>query len=201
MIKEDFFSFIFTSGVMADLMHEQPSCRTWIDLISKELQEMKFPKGHILLNIGQTPEYIFFLYQGAASAYYLDRNGDPLTLYLWNAYSLVTDMAAYLDKRPSHLRIDICVDSKLLAIHRSALEKIFREQPAALHFHVALVKHFFHYHLERDIDSQSLFAEERLSKLLLTHRMLGTQFSTKSIGSLLGISPSHMYELIKKKII
>lgn len=200
MIEEDFFSFIFTSGVLANLMHEQPSCRNWIDLISRELKDMKFPKGHILLNIGQTPEYIYFLQQGAASAYYLDRNGDPLTLYLWNAHSLVTDMAAYIDKRPSHLRIDICVDAQLLAIHRSALEKIFREQPAALQFQVALINHFFRYHLERDIDSQSLFAEERLSKLMVAHRKLGTQFSIKSIGSLLGISSSHMYDLMKKKI-
>jgi len=199
MIQEEFFNYVFTSGGLAKLKLEKPSSLQWLNQLSQALEEKKFPRGHNLLNIGQTPEHIYFLKTGAMSGYYLDADGKPTTLYLWCENSIVTDIAGYMNETPSDLRIDVCNISEVIAIHRSAINSIIDQYPDAFLFLIQIQGHFLKYHRERDMDSQTLTAKDRYSKLHSTSRKLGTKFTKKSIASLLGISPSHLYELMNEK--
>ncbi|MET1056470.1 MAG: Crp/Fnr family transcriptional regulator [Pedobacter sp.] len=198
MIQEEFLNYVFNSAGLAKLKLEKPSSLQWLDLLTQAIEEKKFPKGHSLLNIGQTPELIYFLRKGAISGYYLDADGKRVTLYLWCENAIVTDIAGYINQTPSDLRIYTCDTSEVAAIHRSAINRIIDQYPEALLFIMAIQGHFLTYHRERDMDSQTFSAEERYRELMATDKKLALKFSKKFIASLLGVSPSHFYELMKR---
>jgi CRP-like cAMP-binding protein len=197
MVHEELFSFLFKAGTPAGEIYQQQSSCEWIKLIDQAFRVIKYSRGHIILHIGQTPEHIYFMQQGAVSGHYYDPDGRQYALYLWSGLSVITDIAAYMDKRPSELQIEICDKTEIIAIHRSALDKIIKQHPEAYLFLNVILDHFLNYHRERDMDSQSLYATVRLQKLLEADSKLSLKFSSKSIGSLIGISAARIYDLIK----
>ena len=198
MIHEEFFSFVFNAASLS-LLLEQPNSIIWINLIDDALKEKSFPQGHMILNIGQTAEYIFYLREGAIKAYYLDRDNQQQTMYLWNRNSIVTDIDSYIKQQPSDLGIRVQTDAQLMTLHRTELNRIIKEYPEAYQFINAILYHFFVYHRQQGINNQIFSAEERMDKLLTTNRSLELHFSGREIASHLHISHTYLYGLKKKK--
>jgi CRP-like cAMP-binding protein len=199
MKEEEFFSVVFTAAGLTNLLQKQPLSNRWIDLLDAALEPRKLPKGQILLNFGQTPEYIYFLKEGAIIGYHLDSEGKAHSLFLWDNSSIVTEICGYITQQPSDLRIDICNNSELLQLHRSAIDNVIKQYPEALQFLFAIQSNFLNYHRERDKDRQHLNAKQRIEKLFAGNKTLGLKFSKISISTLLGISDSHYSDLTNNK--
>lgn len=197
MIHEEFFNFVFTANKLELLLQERPASIEWINQLGSIMEEKTYPKDHTILNIDQTSEYIYFLKSGAIRAYYLDKNNEQCSSYLWNDRSIVADMASYMQQRPSNLNIRLRVKSDLIAIHRPALNKVLSQYPEANQFLTAVLNQFFLFHLERDMDIQTLTAAERCLKLLHANKKLLLHFSNREIASFLAVSHTHLYSIMK----
>lgn len=199
MIHEEFFNFIFTHEGLSQLLEVNPSSKEWINLIDNILQKISYARGNIILPIGQIPEHIFFLLKGAVRAYYLDDDNQAHTLYLWSGHAIITDISHYLKKKPSDLHIEVHSDSELIVISRFELDRIISQYPEAQKVLTAIVLILMEHHRQRDKDSQTLSAKERLEKYAGLGTTLQQTFARYFVASFFGMSRAYSYEVMSKK--
>lgn len=111
---------------------------------------------------------------------------------------MVTDITNFFDKVPSDLCIEISEDTQMLRLHRSALDQIIKEYPEATLFLTAILYHYCKHHRSRDMDQQSLTANEKLGKIFTLRKKLYLKFSRKWIASYLGMSRQWLYDITGK---
>lgn len=199
MIHNELFNYVFSSGAMSELLNAQCNAKIWIDSIDSVLQNTRYTKGQLLLNMGQMPDHIFFLEKGAVRAYYYDEEGKQCTFYLWDEFSIITDIVNYIEKTPSDLYIEVCENANMLLITRIALDKIINEFPESVLFLNSILLHYTRHHRERDKESQVMTANERLIKLVKIDKKIEQKFSRQWIASYLGMSRSWLYDLKSRK--
>ena len=197
MVHHELFDCIFSSGALTELLNDQSSSSEWIKNVDEVLQANKYKKGQLLLSLGQTPDQIYFLLKGSVRAYYYDEEGKQCTFYLWDEYSIVTDIVNYVEKVPSDLYIEVCEESSMLAIPRPSLDKIINKFPESVLFMNGILLHYTRHHRERDKESQSMTANERLTKLVKIKKKIASKFKSEIIASYLGMSRGYLYDIAK----
>jgi CRP-like cAMP-binding protein len=199
MVHHELFDYVFSSNTLSQLLNEQASSSEWIKNVDDVLQDTKFRKGQLLLTMGQTPDQIFFLQRGSVRAYYYDDEGKQCTFYLWDEFSIVTDIVSYIEKVPSDLYIEVCEDATMLAIPRPSLDEIISKFPQSLLFLNGILLHYTRHHKERDKEAQTMTANERLNKLISLKKKIVSKFKSEFIASYLGMSRSYLYDIKNKR--
>lgn len=196
MVHSEFFNYVFSSGALSGLLRAQTTSPEWLEYLDSLLQDTKYTKGQHLLNVGQTPDHIYFLVQGSVRAYYFDNKGNKqYTFYLWDEYSVVTDISNYVANAPSDLYIEVCEDAQMLALLRSSLDLVLYKYPESVLFLAGILHQYTQHHRERDMECQTMKADERLAKLLTKKRKLEQKFSRQWIASYLGMSRGWLYDI------
>ncbi|SEA65250.1 Crp/Fnr family transcriptional regulator [Pedobacter hartonius] len=195
MVHHELFDFVFSSAALTELLNDHASSSEWIKNVDEILQDTKYTKGQLLLTKGQTPDKIFFLLRGAVRAYYFDDEDKQCTFYLWDEFSIVTDIVNYIEKIPSDLYIEVCEDSSMLTIPKSSLDKIISRYPESLLFLNSILLHYTRHHRERDIETQTMTANQRLNKFVKIKNKIEQKFNRESIATYLGMSRSYLNDL------
>ncbi|SDZ89132.1 Crp/Fnr family transcriptional regulator [Pedobacter hartonius] len=199
MIHHELFNFVFSSDTLSQLLNEQAGSGEWIKYLDDVILDIKFRKDQLLLTLGQVPDQIFFLLRGSVRAYYYNEEGKQCTFYLWDEFSIVTDIVNYMEKVPSDLYIEVCEDADMLAIPRRSLDRIINQFPESLLFLNSILLQYTRHHRERDKEAQSMTANQRLNKLVKIKKKIVSKFKSEVIASYLGMSRGYLYDIKSKR--
>lgn len=197
MVHDDFLKS--TSGETSKDLFEGAVSSQWFKDLDLKLKETKYKKGQLLLSVGQTSDSIVFIQVGSIRAYYYDSNNKQQTFYLWDQYSIVTDILNQLDEVPTDLYFEVSEDTTTLMIDKFPFEKILSDSPNSMQFLFKLVLQYARHHREREKQFLTSTSEERFGNLVRKRKNLEQIFQWGFIASYLGISRSRLYGLMKKK--
>jgi len=198
MLNKDFFNLIFKSGIPNSENNAATQVPEWIKLIDHRFQKMSYTKGNVIQTINQIPDSIYYLRKGLVRAYYLNSHDKQITFDLWEDNTIVTDITNYMYRRPSDLRIEVCNNAELIAIHRLELEQIINQYPEAYQLLNAITLYALAHHRDRD-KNRYLTASQKLDKFRLEHKNLEHTVSRDWIATFLGISYAWLHELYSEK--
>jgi len=151
-----------------------------------------------LLKEGQACRHINFVHAGALRAYYIDKEGvDNSIMFAINDW-WVTDMYAYINRKPAMMCIDAIEDSCLLQLSNDDLEKLYVVVPKFEKFFRIIMQNSYIREQLRVIQNLSLSAEERYLNFINKYPQFVARISQKQIASYLGITPEFLSAIRKK---
>lgn len=199
MVYKYLFDLLFPKESYQKSEFEKETSKDWVDAIVKSLVEVNYKKGAILLSIGDIPSRIFFLQKGSIRGYFYSEQGTERTLYLWEGFSVVTDIISFIETQPSDVNIEVVKDVTLLSLSRMQLDEILGNFPQSDAFTKSLTLLYAKHHKERTKDFISLTADERMIKFNKLNKSILQMFPTGFIASYLGMSKSWLFGINKKK--
>lgn len=108
-----------------------------------------YPKGHILVRIGQVNDRLYFIRRGAARAYEL-RGGMPVTTWFMFEGDMAMLPESFYDGTPSHEAIELFKESEICTLHKEHMDYLYERYMCANYVgrvieqksHVQVVKQF-----------------------------------------------------------
>jgi CRP-like cAMP-binding protein len=147
-----------------------------------------YPKKHRLLEEGEVNRYIYFIRQGFARAYFLDREGREHTTWFMGAHDLMISVYSFYTQRPAAEYIELLEDSVLLSMTWDQLQTIYAEFPE-YNYHGRLVtERYYIQSEERSILLRTKDPAERYHLLLEKYPGILEKASLGQIASFLGIT-------------
>ena len=99
-----------------------------------DIKDNHFKKGQILFAIGQKAESILFVKKGSIRAYYYDQNNKEQTFYVWDDYSIVTDIVHFIENIPTDLFFEICDDTTIFQVPKFSIENVIGDGSEQMKF-------------------------------------------------------------------
>lgn len=96
--------------------------------IEQVVQQMEFPKKHILLKKGKVCNYLYFIQQGLARNFF-DEDDKELTNDIVLEGELLVSFSSFISRKPSMETIELLEDSVLMAIHYDDLQNLYERFP------------------------------------------------------------------------
>jgi CRP-like cAMP-binding protein len=172
-------------------MHKNP------EIFLEGFTTQHFERGDYLWETGRRCENIYFINEGLVRIFYLDENGDEITVHFANKKNFVCDPESFSASEPSSVSALIETPSDVVVLDkavRKRLEETFSDWNALLH----------------EITEKSLFekvklrnqllqsnAKERFEIFLSTFPGVANQVKAADIASYLGISQFTLSHLKK----
>lgn len=156
-------------------------------LIKHCIEEVAYPKGHLLFRAGKIETNIYFLKKGIVRAY-SDAGGNEVTFWFGKEGDTVISMKNYVAGERGYENIELLEDCELYKVKTSDLQKLFLED-----IHIAnWGRKFAEYELiiaeEKLIARQFRTASERYKTLLHESPDLIQRVQLGHIASFLGIT-------------
>jgi CRP-like cAMP-binding protein len=152
----------------------------------------------VLLQEGQPCRYLNFVHAGALRAFYVDKEGVENSIMFAINDWWVTDMYAYINRKPAMMCIDAIEDSCLLQLSHENMEKLYVAVPKFETFFRILMQNSYIREQLRVIQRLSLSAEERYLNFIEKYPQFVERISQKQIASYLGITPEFLSAIRKK---
>ncbi|NOW95860.1 Crp/Fnr family transcriptional regulator [Mucilaginibacter sp. SG564] len=147
-----------------------------------------YPKKHRLLAEGEINRHIYFIRQGFARAFFLDREGREHTTWFMGAHDLMISVYSFYTQRPAAEYIELLEDSVLLSMTWDQLQTIYAEFPE-YNYHGRLVtERYYIQSEERAILLRTKDPAERYQLLLEKYPGILEKASLGQIASFLGIT-------------
>lgn len=156
-------------------------------------------KKTILLQAGQSCNYINFVHSGALRAYHVDKAAKESTIMFAVSDWWVTDMYCFLNRRPAMMYIEAIEDSSIFQLSKTNLELLFLNLPKFERFFRILMQNAYTREQLRIIENLSLSAEERYDSFLHKYPHIASVITQKQIASYLGITPEFLSAIRKEK--
>lgn len=156
-------------------------------LLKKQLSEVTFPKGHILLRAAKVESSIYFIKKGIVRAY-ANQDGNEITFWFGKEGQAVISMKSYVENLPGYEDIELLENCELVELKMSDLKRLFETD-----IHIAnWGRRFAEKELvkteERLISRQFRTATERYKELLKDSPDLVQRVQLGHIASYLGIT-------------
>jgi len=169
-----------------------------LDYVVDQFQEISATKNEVLVEVGQSCRYVYFIVEGCLKISAYNRNGDESTTDLAFEQDWKTAMRSFINNQPSNERI-VCVEpSKLLAISRFDFQKLSDEIPEFEFIYKSLLEESYTKSIERVQTLMNMDALSRLQWLLSVHPLIFTRLSNRLIASYLSISEATLSRLKAK---
>lgn len=145
-------------------------------------------KKELLLREGEVSRRIYFIANGSARAYHLDREGREHTTWFMNKYDLMISVYSFYTQQPAAEYIELLEDSTLLSMTWDQLQIIYAEFPE-YNFHGRLVTEKYYIMAEeRAVLLRNKQPAERYKLLLQKQPDITQHASLGQIASYLGIT-------------
>lgn len=145
-------------------------------------------KRELILREGEVSRRIYFIVNGFARAYHLDREGREHTTWFMNKYDLMISVYSFYTQQPAAEYIELLEDSTLLSMTWDQLQIIYAEFPE-YNFHGRLVTEKYYIMAEeRAILLRNKQPAERYKLLLQKQPDITQHASLGQIASFLGIT-------------
>ena len=156
-------------------------------------------KGTYFLKEGQVNKHMAVVNSGILQSYFY-KDGKEITTYLAGPGKIVVSLSSYLNQMPSKEYIKALVDTELILIHKTDIDKLIDQDETFRLYYIKTLEYQITCIDESRFDFITLSAEERYIKLLSDEPYILQQVPLKYIAATLGITERQLTR-IRKKII
>ncbi|MBD1431007.1 Crp/Fnr family transcriptional regulator [Sphingobacterium litopenaei] len=160
---------------------------------------IQIKKKNLLLDIGETSKYIFFIYKGALRSYYLDQEGKDNTSWFLFENELAISVFSFFSQKPSFEALEGLDDCILLRLSFAKLQKLYLEFPEFNYIGRILTEQYYIRSEEKANALRMLSAKERYLQLLERYPEIIQRVSLGHIATYLGIT-QHTLSRIRAKV-
>jgi len=156
--------------------------------VHEYIEEIEYPRGHILSEEGKVEHYLYFLHKGIVRAYTTSSNGDEITFWFGMEGDIVCSMMNYIEKKPSYESIELLEDCSLSRIPANRLKELYLSNLEWANWGRKYIEHEVIKAENRLIKQQFLTATERYQSLLKEKPELLQRVPLGMIASFLGMT-------------
>jgi len=150
----------------------------------------------ILTSTGETERHLYFVLEGVQRSYYLDKNGEEVTVVFTYPYSFSGVADSFLTQTPSFYFMETVTASRFLRTTYIQLERLM-DQYAGIHRLVLKSTAWaLKGVLERQVELQSFSAEEKFRQLLTRSPQVLNLIPHKYLASYLGLDATTFSKLL-----
>lgn len=168
-------------------------------LLMSLIQEVKFPKGHILLKAEKIEKEIYFVKKGIVRAY-TQADGSDITFWFGTEGFVVVSMKSYVANEKGYEDIELLEDSEFYKLKANDLEKLFQENIHIANWGRKFAEQELVHTETRLISRQFRTAKERYNELLTQNPNLIKRVQLGHIASYLGITQVSLSRIRSEKI-
>lgn len=175
------------------------------DHVLKEIisiaEKVEFKKNDIILNIGDSQDYIYLILKGIARSYYLDVNGNDITKTFMKENDFCVGESLF-EKEPSIQCFEALENLEALKFKASELKKIILSNDDLTKTYIEFLEMNLIYKMERESSFQIMSAKERYINFHNSFKYIEKRVNQSYIASYLGIAPeslSRIRRVIKEK--
>lgn len=175
------------------------SHKTWLNF--RTFCKFKtLPKHHILYPCAEVPKSFAFVHTGLFRVVANDHNGGEYNKNFFDAGSFPGSMTALLTSSPSQFTVESLEPSSIVIIDFCAYRKLLLEADDLKLFHIYyLEKNWLLEKDAREVEIVQKNASQRYRRFLAEHPSLGSRIPQYHIASHLGITPTQLSRIRKKK--
>jgi CRP-like cAMP-binding protein len=178
--------------------------RQYVDELKAAVDERLIETDHrhrsLLLNVGHTSDYMYFVGKGIVRGfYYEDRTGREMTSILWDAQSIVCDPVSFFQRKASDINIEVMPGSLLLSISYIQLQDIFKAFPETEIFVRCISLQYAYFFVQRTRQLAGDSPWERYLHLLAMHPGIELKISKEVIASYLNVTPQTLSKMIRQR--
>lgn len=156
-----------------------------------------YPKGKILLGIGEINDKLFFIEEGITREFsYLDQDQD-ITHWLMSEGDFQYIVDSFIDESPSKVGIEVLEKARIWILEKKQLEDLYQTYPK---FNIIARLLLEQYLKKYELYIQTLRkpAEKRLEWFYEYHPHLANRIPLKYVASYLQITPTHLSRIRQK---
>lgn len=162
--------------------------------LAKELQFVRFPKGHYLNQALSISQHAYFLEMGFAVTYHYHENRKIVTSF-WKPGEIIISPKSFFEQSISNENIQLTIDGALHGITYSSVVKLFETFQVANALAHKIISRCHAKSESRIIDLHSLSAWDRYRKLIKEYPGIELHVSQDLIASFLNITPQSLSRL------
>ena len=151
------------------------------------IEEVHFPKGHLLLRANRVENDIYFIKKGMVRAFTQTPNND-VTFWFGSEGFVVISMRSYVSNLPGYEDIELLEDGEFYKINTQQLRNLFDEDIHIANWGRKFAEQELIFTEERLISHQFKTAKERYHELLKQNPNLFQRVQLGYIASYLGIT-------------
>ncbi|MCC8409471.1 Crp/Fnr family transcriptional regulator [Mucilaginibacter sp. UR6-1] len=154
-------------------------------------------KGDYLTSEGGVEKNIYFINEGCTRSFF-SRDGKEFTVdFQWPA-EFTTAYYSLITSEPSNVNIEALTDMQVIVINYLALLRLYQQYADLERVGRKIAEAQYIRRLRKEMDMQSLTAEERYTKLLDSNKLMVARISVKHLSSYLGIQPESLSRIRKR---
>ena len=157
-------------------------------------------KGEVLYDPGAIPSSFGYVYSGLLRAFTTDEKGNEYTKIFFDKGSFPGSMRSLLQSKPSEFTIDTLETSVIIEISFAGYRKLLLKNHDLALFHIAYLEK--NWVIATDLKEVEIVmddATDRYKKFLYNYPMLHGRLQQYHIASYLGITPTQLSRIRKKK--
>ena len=175
------------------------SPETWQSLLDISFFE-EIKKGDVICSINDIPKYFSFVYKGLLRSYIIDDKGKEYNKNFFDEGTYPGSMVALLTNSFSYFEIQALENSLIIHIDFKAYRQLLiKENDLKLFQIYYLEKNWLIHKDAREVSIVQDDAQERYEDFLSNYPSLGARLSQFHIASHLGITPTQLSRIRKKR--
>lgn len=168
-------------------------------ILSSYIEVKTFTKGELLLRQDEICKFIYFIVSGTVIYYQLNNDGEEITTDFAFDGEWVTDNRSRITQTPSHINIKAWDNTQVIVIQQSDLDTLSGKIPSLERIVRLSIEKAYVKLAQWSIDLQTLSAEERYQKLVVTSPQVFQKLPLYHIANYLGIAPKSLSRIRNKK--
>lgn len=166
--------------------------------IQEDAEVIHLKKKTKLVRAGEIANSIYFIIEGAARVFYLDKNGNETTTWFLFENELLISVYSFYTGKQSFEYLETLEDCVLIALKKEKLDKLYHKF-LEFNFIGRRLTELYHTRNEEQTNNlRMLSAKERYIKLMETNPKLITRVKLGYIASYLGISQETLSRIRKQ---
>lgn len=174
------------------------SAKTW-QALQPLFQARPLAKGEYFIKAGEVASQIGFLEEGLLRAFYQTENGAEYNKHFFKAPVLVGGYASLITGAVNQIQQQALTDCKLWVADFKAFAALYDQHPDLERMARKLAEAFFVQKEQREIEMVMLDADARYQLLQKRHPKLEQQIPQYHIASYLGVTPTQLSRIRKKR--
>ena len=160
--------------------------------------EKTLDKKALLLEAGQSCNYIFFVLSGSCYSYLADRKGDTQVVQFALEGYWISDLASFFSGNKSTYSIECLEPTKVLMMNKAAFEHACSAMPILERYFRVLIQNAYVSMQYRMAKTTSEEAEDRYTEFAKRHPDFMQRIPQYLIASYLGIQPQSLSRIRKQ---
>lgn len=169
-----------------------------IQLINNAFKKVKFNKGAVLIEEGETVNTQYFIMEGCLRSYRINKLGKEFTVQFGVKDWWISDYTAFFSSEKAIMTVEVIQDAILYKITNEQKEFLYNQVPKIEHFFRLKLEKAFASFQKRIIANLSLTAAERYINFITTYPNIEQSVKNYHIASYLGITTESLSRIRKE---